>query len=235
MARNLQQTPNIAPPSTDYPNGNIVDEASGIPGTSLSQILYGDLMVSFHKLMDEAGISFNNLPDNETNGYQALQGLFQSVLPEWKPANSNIDLSNVKFVTYGQEFYYHKTSVNTNNAPNLDSTNWYRVFYWDGVKINFGNIITETLDIGVWNMTNSNRSIPAPSIPQQNILSINAVIVNDLEFRVRNIVDAGIVYYENLNTPVVFISRTDGGVFDNSSYYGTSVNRGKVTITYLND
>lgn len=133
--RRLNQTQNIGGTSPNYPDGVIVDNASGITGTALSETLYGDLIQTIYKIKRLSGITENGNPDNETNGFQIIQALFQNMVPVWQPATSNVDFSLTKWVTYNNGFYYHKTTNNTNNNPNVDTTNWFRVFYWSGSNI----------------------------------------------------------------------------------------------------
>lgn len=137
--RSLNQVPNIGGVTTDYPDGVIVDNASGVTGTALTEILYGDLIQLIHKIKRLASITENGNPDNETNGFQLLSAfLFQS-LPQWVVPSDNVDFSNIKFVQYNNGIYYHITTVNTTNNPTVDTTNWYRILYWNGTSIVFAN------------------------------------------------------------------------------------------------
>jgi len=58
-----------------YPNGRIKDNTGAGDGTPVNEFIYGDLHENKDKLLRLAGITHNNLPDNETNGYQMLDGL----------------------------------------------------------------------------------------------------------------------------------------------------------------
>lgn len=133
--RALNQTPNIGAATGAFPDGVIVDEAGGVTGTALTEILYGDLIQLIHKLRRLAPITPNNLPDNETNGFQLLDAMNRMFIPRWTPSGQGVDFANVKFVQHGQGIYYHKTAVNTTNSPNLDTTNWTLVCQWDGLKM----------------------------------------------------------------------------------------------------
>ena len=68
--RILANQAGVAPPDADYPNGRIVDGQ-----TVISEGVNGDLIQFFQRLVDIAGITENDLPDNETNGYQLIQAL----------------------------------------------------------------------------------------------------------------------------------------------------------------
>jgi hypothetical protein len=76
MGRTLLNYPNTdtSDPS-NYPDGRIKDDPSGIDGTPIAEVTWGDQSMFFDKLMRFAGINPNNLPDNETNGYQFMQAM----------------------------------------------------------------------------------------------------------------------------------------------------------------
>jgi len=131
--------PNIGAPTTSYPDGLIVDNTSGITGTAVTEILYGDLIQTIHKLRRLAGMTANGLPDDETNGFQVLTTLLMQGLPHWQAPSSAIAFGNIKFVKYTNSVYYHKTSTNTSNPPSVDTANWAFVFGWNGTKIVFSN------------------------------------------------------------------------------------------------
>lgn len=73
MAIKLLDKPNVEASSVDYPFGSIQDVTGLTPGTPVSRLVYGDFHQFFEKLMDLSGITHNDLPDNETNGYQLVR------------------------------------------------------------------------------------------------------------------------------------------------------------------
>lgn len=75
MARNLQNQTNIQPPTADYPSGRIKNDSGAGDGTPVDESVYGDINQFFAKLMRDAGITPNDLPDNTTNGFQLNQAL----------------------------------------------------------------------------------------------------------------------------------------------------------------
>lgn len=79
MARRLRDKPNVVAPDVDYPNGRIRDKAGATPGTPVSELVYGDFHQFFEELMKASGVSFNGLPDNDTNGYQLMEA-FRSLV-----------------------------------------------------------------------------------------------------------------------------------------------------------
>ena len=79
--RDILNIPNVDGASSDYPNGRIKNKnlTSGAPGTPVVEELYGDIIQFFQKLMIEAGLSPNDIPDNVTNGYQLFQAFLENV------------------------------------------------------------------------------------------------------------------------------------------------------------
>jgi hypothetical protein len=78
MATNKKNAPNIDQSNlTDYPDGRIRDNSGAGDGTPVNRLVYGDLHEFFAKMMRLAEISYNGLPDNETNGYQLIDALTQ--------------------------------------------------------------------------------------------------------------------------------------------------------------
>lgn len=75
MARQLTSVPDIDAPNGEYPAGRIKNEIGEDSGTPVVEELYGDIIQFFHKLMRSAGLTYNDLPDNETTGHQFLQAL----------------------------------------------------------------------------------------------------------------------------------------------------------------
>lgn len=75
MARNKTNAPNIQSPSADYPDGRIRDNDGTNNGTPVNEFIYGDIHENIAKLMRRYSISYNNLPDNESNGYQIIEAL----------------------------------------------------------------------------------------------------------------------------------------------------------------
>ena len=59
----------------NYPKGRIKNNTGSGNGTPVNEIVYGDLHEMKDKLMRRYGIEYNNLPDNEENGYQSIQAL----------------------------------------------------------------------------------------------------------------------------------------------------------------
>ncbi|NCX55596.1 MAG: hypothetical protein EBW87_00135 [Burkholderiaceae bacterium] len=75
MARKLQDQVNVVAPSADYPFGRIKNDTGSRDGTPVNEELYGDIHQFFAKLLNEAGLTANGLPDNTTNGFQLFNAL----------------------------------------------------------------------------------------------------------------------------------------------------------------
>lgn len=75
MARGLANYPNIIPPDSDYPDGQIKDRDGVTPGTPVNQETNADIHQFFAKLMREAGITPNGVLDNEYSGNQLWEAL----------------------------------------------------------------------------------------------------------------------------------------------------------------
>lgn len=73
--RALTSVPNIDGATTDYPNGRVRDKLGVTPGTTGGEVLFGDIIQLFQKMVIDGGISPNGNPDNVTNGYQLLEAL----------------------------------------------------------------------------------------------------------------------------------------------------------------
>lgn len=79
MARELISVPNVDGVSADYPKGRVRDKAGAVPGTTYTEALHGDIVQLFQKLLIDASIAENGLPDNVTNGYQFLTALVAKI------------------------------------------------------------------------------------------------------------------------------------------------------------
>lgn len=73
MAIKLSDKPNVEAPSAAYPFGSIRDTAGGVLGTPVSREVYGDIHQFFEKLMSYTNTVHNDMPDNDTNGFQLFE------------------------------------------------------------------------------------------------------------------------------------------------------------------
>ena len=80
--RQLVNVTNVDSPDADYPKGRVRDKVGATLGTEYSEILHGDVIQFFQKLIIDAGVTENDLPDNVTNGYQLVEAL-ETKLSSW--------------------------------------------------------------------------------------------------------------------------------------------------------
>jgi hypothetical protein len=74
--RALNSNPNVDNSDlANYPPGRIKDNDGSGNGTAVNERVYGDLHQTIAKLMRLYGIIPNDLPDNETNGFQIVDAL----------------------------------------------------------------------------------------------------------------------------------------------------------------
>lgn len=74
ISKNTQANIDDSNPAA-YPNGQVKDDDGTGNGFPLIQVTMSDIYETFDKLMRLAGLTFNATFDNETNGYQFVQGL----------------------------------------------------------------------------------------------------------------------------------------------------------------
>ncbi|MDD5013651.1 MAG: hypothetical protein PHW73_00935 [Atribacterota bacterium] len=93
MSRILANIPDVEGPSSNYPKGRILDQDNTqnppVPGTPIIEALYGDIIQFFKKLIGNAVITENNLPDNETNGYQYVEA-FETIVGDTVDAEATL-------------------------------------------------------------------------------------------------------------------------------------------------
>lgn len=82
--RDLRTLKNVNPADSDFPSGRVRDNPGDNTGTPVNEALLGDMTQFFMKLIRDAGITPNNLPDSEYPGYQLYEALQTLMLPgEW--------------------------------------------------------------------------------------------------------------------------------------------------------
>jgi hypothetical protein len=79
MAIKLENKVNTEAPSATYPFGNIKDNTGSNNGTPVDKNVYADFHQFFAKMMNESGIVYNDLPDNNTDGFQYWLALVEAV------------------------------------------------------------------------------------------------------------------------------------------------------------
>lgn len=114
--RSLKNKTRVLPPDGDFIYGRIKDDSPGVKdGTPVNELLYGDTHQFFERLMDEAGVVPNDLPESEYSGFQlfeALNALLGNVrkkiitLPAWNmnsvnhlDVNHGLDVTKIRSVS----------------------------------------------------------------------------------------------------------------------------------------
>jgi len=81
--RKLADISNVDVPSSDYPKGRIRNKNTAVAppvlGTPIVEELYGDIVQFFQKLVIDAAITENELPDNVTNTYQLFEAAVKAL------------------------------------------------------------------------------------------------------------------------------------------------------------
>lgn len=75
MGHILQNFPNAIPPDSDYPYGDIKDNPGNGTGTPINRETNADLHQFLARMADKAGITLNDLPDNDYTGFQFFEAL----------------------------------------------------------------------------------------------------------------------------------------------------------------
>ena len=73
--RPITSLPNTETPDADFPGGRFKNTVGSNPGTRVNEEMTGDWSQFFYKLMTEAGVTPNGLPDSEYSGFQLMTAL----------------------------------------------------------------------------------------------------------------------------------------------------------------
>lgn len=76
----LLSKPGVDPADADYPFGKPRDDDGSGNGLPANTLTHGDMHQFFEKLMNAAGVVANDLPDNQTNGFQLFVALLQKLV-----------------------------------------------------------------------------------------------------------------------------------------------------------
>ena len=79
MAVKLENKVNIDAPDATWPFGNTRNNTGANDGTPYDQPTMTDYIQFFHKMMLESGIAYNDIVDNETNGWQFFLALVENI------------------------------------------------------------------------------------------------------------------------------------------------------------
>lgn len=73
--RPLSTKTNVETPDSTYPYSRVKNNTGSNNGTPVNEALLGDYIQFFERLMNQAGITPNNLPDNAYSGFQIFEAL----------------------------------------------------------------------------------------------------------------------------------------------------------------
>lgn len=136
MAINIDNKGNVDGPDANFEFSHIRDDSSpgSGDGTRVDTLVYGDFHQFFAKIIEQALITYNNVPENFTNGYQyleALQKLFVQTEPGKKIKTKIIDIGDWNMlanstvnVTHGLTDHKKIRSINVIVRDDADS-NYY--------------------------------------------------------------------------------------------------------------
>lgn len=119
MARILANQQNISAPDGDYLYGRIKDDDGTNDGTPVNEKVYGDIHQFFARLAAMAGITLNDLPDNEYSGFQFYEALSQLAIYNTTSKDSKtIGLGSFVFTVDPNLAYQVGNSVRIQDAGN---------------------------------------------------------------------------------------------------------------------
>lgn len=90
MAYKITTKPNTHPVDATYPYGDIKDNTGSNDGTPVNRLVYADFHQFFAKMAAYAGVTLNDLPDNEVNGYQFFEALLRTIAVRRKVINIGV-------------------------------------------------------------------------------------------------------------------------------------------------
>jgi len=92
MAIELQNKTNVNAPDSDFPYGDVRDKTPTVAGTKYDRNTMSDYFQFFHKMMDEAGITYNNVLDNDYSGFQLYEA-FRKLTRPYKVYSARVGYS----------------------------------------------------------------------------------------------------------------------------------------------
>lgn len=125
MAIGIENYPNLdTTDPANFPHGAIKDNPGDDTGTPVNRLTTNDIHQFFAKMLANAGISANNLAEDETNGYQYIQALMAITNAEW--AEQVLASINGGTVTFDKNRFYNVTAATiASNVLILDQTSGY--------------------------------------------------------------------------------------------------------------
>lgn len=219
--RTLEDVNNSKKISSIYPYGGVKDKSITESGTSITESLIGDFIVTLEKIKADSNIKPNHLPDNEANGYQLLDS-FKAIFAQVK------DIS--KFFKEVGDSLKNKQEAITANKKAIDNNK-------KEIDNSLDSIKQKLIPIGNWQISNSSAFKRIGNIndykefKDSNIVSINAMLIfDDSDFHVSNsLVEAYTI--SNGDLFVSIDSKIDTSSFNNLRK--SNNNRGYIIVKYV--
>jgi len=112
--RSLNSSDNTNAVSADYPYRQVRDTVGATDGTKLWERIFADMIHGIQKVIRLVGLTPNDLPDNETNGYQILEAFERLGQPKvytanWTDAGGGdiyADSTDIDFLTEGKTYKF---------------------------------------------------------------------------------------------------------------------------------
>jgi hypothetical protein len=258
MARILANIPDTEAPSSDYPKGKVLNQDNTanppIPGTPILEEIYGDIIQFFKKLVGLASITENDLPDNESNGYQYVSALEDFVndeitertgTTEGKIPTINANWYPLRFVITDANSKLQATperGIAENNVLCVDADltpgQTVKVGTTGLISEDLGDVLkTKIIEIGDWNMDTTQNALIAHGLTEDKIRTMQVLIIPDsgagrLPIQHSDYLGA-VAGGAAISGTNIVLSRTNGGLFDDPAFSATSFNRGYITIMYV--
>lgn len=261
MARSLANKVNVQAPDSDYPYGRIKDNDGTGNGTPVNENVYGDVHQFFERLMAQAGISFNENPDNNYTGFQFFEALSSLIGLKVVDGTAGGDFDD--FIEPG---VYSIRGVPTNSPVTFQSSEqtspgFLVVSKGTSTVDVFQHVVTRrgtmgrlkivsgafqswsgryrfTLSSGTWNMDTDATKSFAHSLDATKIRRVTAMVRDDQVTPAISQLDAytsqavqGGCHWDSTD---IILERLTGGIYDSASYDGTVIpsNRCDVEVEY---
>lgn len=230
MAIKLEDKTNVIAPDATFPFGDLKDNSGANDGVPLNRAVISDYWQFFAKMMDASGIAFNDLLDDDVNGFQYFLAFIKNIRDT---AASTTEKGTVERAT--------QTEVDTGS----DTTRHLTPSLLKAAKTVMGvdgsvKLRTKVIEIGDWDMDATPNINVAHGVVAANIRTVFVMISNDeaplFYFDLSKANSSGVVdgfSQIDVNTGTdIFLERRTGGSFDTTSFNATSFNRGWITIQY---
>lgn len=238
----LYNKPNVDQSDPEYPLGAIKDNTGTNNGTPVNKLVYNDMHQFFEQLISQSLTTPNNLPDNETNGYQLMEALLKYIRTRFASATESgvTEIATQAEVDGGSDTFRYITPATLNATPIV-------------MQVHGGVLLTtKVINIGDWNMDADNEvTITHGVTDYKKIRSIKAIIRNDADTVFTDlqpivstsgiavggcISDIGATTFKLRRFSAADITALGWGslnsLYDLTTYDSTSFNRGWVTIVY---